>query len=212
MLTSTVTVGDYEFEFTVPPTARDVLDWFIWARMAGGDSLESTLIEMARRGLAWAAQWLCPVGDWTGDELAVLIGELVEPEEYMGAVVQLCDAIANSAGLAPDVLDDVRVMLDKQNEVPPDYKPDGICSCARCRRGIENPRGMACVYDGFDHRAIEAAALASQVDDGSERYYLTQIRALMQRAEARRVSFERKKRDEREEYERIMKSKGLMRG
>lgn len=210
MILRSHTVAGHIFEFRPPSTARDVLDWTLWIQCMEGDTLETTLQEQATAALQWACQWLAGGLDWQG--LSVLIGELTEPAEYIGAVVELCQAIAASAGLPDTVLDGIAGLLDKQNDIPQGWKPESICTCVKCRKGTDNPRGMSCLYDEFDQRAVVAIARVAGVTDTGEPYYVAQVRAALSHAEGRRMAHERQKREEQAEYDDIMKRKGLRRG
>lgn len=187
----------------------DVLDWRVWCQCLEGDDIEETLRLQAEAALGWACRWL---DGYTADELAVALGEAVEPAEYIPTIVAICDTIANSACLPDSVLQSMAQVLDKQNEVPVDYRAPGMCTCPRCRRGLDNPVGVACLYDGIDQRALRALSQVAGVEDMGERPYIAQVRGVMAHAEGRRLRYERQQREEREEYMGKLREKGVIRG
>lgn len=202
-------IAGLALEWYPPPTMADVLDWRVWCQCIEGDDLEDTLRVQAEAALAWACKWI--VGHST-DTLALALNEVAEPAEYIPAVVAICDTIANSACLPDDVLQSMAAVLDKQNEVPAEYRAPGMCTCPRCRRGLENPKGVTCLYDDIDPRALRALSQVAGVEDMGERPYIAQVRGVMAHAEGRRLRYERQQREERDEYMSKLREKGVIRG
>lgn len=174
------------FVFDPPPTTADVLDWRVWVQFLPG--VEAQILA----GIQWACRWLH--GDWSADDLGSALAQLTTDETYTAELVGLCNAIAESAGVPQASLDGMSALLDKQNGVPPDWKPEPVCKCRQCRRGLENPRGQMCMYDDLDPRSIGALRQVGEAA-GAERYYVTQVRAVIVTAENRRLAFERETRE-----------------
>lgn len=202
-------IAGIELEWMPPPTLADVLDWRVWCQCIETDDPTEQLAQQAAAGFEWAARWLV---DFDADEIAEAISEAVEPAEVIPTLVRICEAIAASAELPASVIDAMRQHLDRENEVPPDWKATGACTCARCRRGIENPQGVVCMYDAADWRAMRALISLSGVEDTTQRPYIAQVRAVMTHAESRRLRYEREQREERAEYMDALKRKGVIRG
>lgn len=162
--------------FSVPPTTADVLDWVVWIRC-----MDPGPQQMAA-AFQWADKW---VVDRTSDDLR----DLFTTVEGLAA---FCVAIEQAAGLPPDVLASLAAHIDRENEIPEDWKPERHCGCARCRRGIES--NQPCELDDVDPRALRAAGIVSGVD-GSARYYVSQVRSVIEAGENRRLRYEREDRE-----------------
>jgi hypothetical protein len=200
-------IAGLALEWYPPATLADVLDWRVWCQCI--DAGEATLTEQAQAAFEWAAQWLV---SHDADGLATAITDLVEPAQIVPTLVQVCEAIADSATLPAGVVAEMATALDRQNEVPTDWTAPSMCTCPRCRRGLENPVGVTCAYDGIDWRALRALGQVAGIQDTTERPYIAQIRGVLAHAESRRLRYERQQREEREEYMGKLRTKGVIRG
>ena len=209
MITLTHTVGDLSITYTPPTTARDVLDWTVWISARTGDHQQSFI-----NAAQWAAQW-CTEHDEDTLTVALFAEADGEPLKALGHMVSLCNAMAESAGLPKEVLSDLGKLLDRKNEVPPNFRPPGSCGCRQCvaaRNGIDmaNPPGEPCIFDDIDQRALFASR-ASDVQNPGAPYYLEQVRQEIDNAQGRKWAFEKHSREERERYHKAMKDRGFMR-
>lgn len=170
-------IGETEVFYHVPPTAADVLDWEVWIVCM------SDPVEQVSCALQWLAKWCIDV---TTQELGELLGDIE-------TIASLCRAISASAGVPEDVLEALAAHLDDENGVPANWRPVGRCKCSMCRRDIESTQ--PCLYADLDPRVIHAAARIADVTDTTQRYYHAQILAVMERAESRRIRYEREDRE-----------------
>lgn len=200
-MTRTHMLGAHSIEYTPPTTAADVLDWTVYAQCLQGETVEETAELLARFAHGWARKWCTDPGAF--DECMVELGA----ESFL-ALLRFCNVIASAAALPVSVLDNMALMLDRKNEVPDDWKEPALCRCHHCtglKHGYDlpNPAGAKCLMDGIDDLSQSIAARVSQVKDGSERYYMEQVRAVFARAEGRRFAYEHKQREDKAESDRI---------
>lgn len=213
-MTLTHQVGDAEIRFTPPPTARDVLDWTVW--IAARDTQEGVK-DTARNALVWAAQWT----EYTAEQLDAELAE--HSENAFVALVHLCNAIAESAGLPADVLDDLATLMRRKtaNREGWDlgayerWRAPGACNCTRCRSALvgvdmENGKGEVCIYDDIDPRAL-VALRAADLERPDEPYYATQVRAVTASEESRRWLYEKHRKEGHDEYKSKLVDKGILR-
>lgn len=207
MMLRRASIAGISLEWQPPATLADVLDWRVWCQCI--DEGEATLTEQAQAAFEWAGRWLV---SHNADDLAAAITDAVEAAEIVPTLVQVCEAIVDSAMLPAGVAAEMATALDRQNEIPTDWRAPGMCTCPRCRRGLENPAGVTCVYDGIDWRALRALGQVAGIERTDERPYIAQIRGVLAHAESRRLRYERQQREEREEYMGKLRAKGVIRG
>ena len=196
MILCSHTIGEHEFRFQRPPTSADVLDWLVWCQSARPDPAE-----FVRRALEWAAQWMQPTQG--AQELeAVLITEF--DADSPASLAELCNAIAASAAVPASNLRDMRMLLDRRNDVPDDWQPRPLCRCRLCLTGTPNPAGAKCKRDSIEPLSDVLMSYAMGVERADAPYYLEQIRSVVSNAEARRLCYERETREDEAETARIL--------
>lgn len=186
-------------EFYRPTTTQDVLDWKLWAECLEdkGDVPGTTRQILA--GIQWACKWLKPVKanlPWTPDALSkILRKQFPDDKECFVETISLFNAIADSACLPKRVLEDLSVLLDRKNEIDPEWKPKPPCKCVRCRMAAKGWELAAirelpkepCIYDKIHPNAVIASMHVDQADFPLEAYYIAQVRAVKANAETRRL-------------------------
>jgi hypothetical protein len=180
-------------------------------------------VTQLREACHWLSQWIeRPHFATDGDqlfefvvendmspELAGIDDEEILSEAFEAGVLlgvdtlKLCQSVAASAELPAELLDGMSTLLDKQNSIDPDWEPTPLCDCPRCRRGkpgLPLPEGHHCIYEDAGQNVLDVVRFAGGLGEGAadEPYYLTQVRAVQNRAMNRAMAFDREQREKKE--------------
>lgn len=199
-------MGSTLISFRVPRTTADVLEYRAFIL-----SMEDAT-RLVRSAAEWAAAHIEEPADLSRSDMLINWLEREFAEDSFDELLELCGAIAQSACMPQDVLDDIGKMLDLQNDIDPKWRPKPKCDCPRCRRPDidENPPGVSCMYDDLNPIAVNVAAIASGVSDGQAQdpYFLTQIRSVFQRSTSRIYAQKREEREEKEAFDELRRQHG----